>query len=69
MAIKLSSLPPELQQLVLRQAGLKPAVRRPAPAARRTRLPKSCSCGFEMYRPDGCYPDRCDGCGEPWPAE
>ena len=66
MAIKLSALPPDVQRFVLQQAGMKPATRRPRVTAKRTRLPKSCRCGFEMYRPDGVYPDRCDGCGEPW---
>lgn len=66
MAIKLSALPPDVRRLVLAQAGMKPGVRRPRSAPRRTRLPQSCPCGFEMYRPDGRYPDRCDGCGEPW---
>jgi hypothetical protein len=69
MAIKLSALPPDLQRLVLQQAGAGAPVRRPRTAAKRTRLPKSCPCGFEMYRPDGRYPDRCDGCGSAWPAE
>jgi len=69
MAIKLSALPADLQRLVLQRAGVKASARRPRPAAIRTRLPKVCPCGFEMYRPDGVYPDRCDGCGDAWPVE
>jgi hypothetical protein len=68
MAIKLSSLPADVQRLVLAQAGLKAPARRFRSPALRTRLPKVCSCGFEMYRPDGRYPDRCDGCGGAWPS-
>jgi hypothetical protein len=66
MAIKLSALPADLQRLVLQRAGVKVPARRPRPAAIRTRLPKTCPCGFEMYRPDGRYPDHCDGCGAPF---
>lgn len=69
MAIKLSALPPDLQRLVLAQAGMKSPARRPRAAAIRPRLPKHCTCGFEMFRPDGHYPDRCDGCGGEWPRE
>jgi hypothetical protein len=67
MAIKLSSLPPDLRRLVLAQAGMKPSVRRPKAAPVRHHLPRVCSCGFEMYRPDGHYPEACDGCGLDWP--
>ncbi len=63
MAIKLSALPPDLRRLVLERAGVKPPARRARPAAIRARLPKTCPCGFEMFRPDGRYPGRCDGCG------
>lgn len=66
MAIKLSALPPDLQRLVMAQAGMKTPARRPRAAAIRSRLPKHCACLFEMYRPDGNYPDECPGCGQPW---
>jgi hypothetical protein len=69
MAIKLSDLPPELRRLVLAEAGLKPTAPQRRPRILRTtpRLSRVCSCLFEMFRPDGDYPDRCDGCGGEWP--
>jgi hypothetical protein len=68
MAIKLSSLPPDLQRLVLAQAGMKaPPKRQPRRSAIPCRLERVCRCGFQMFRPDGNYPDCCDGCGCEWP--
>jgi len=68
MAIKLSSLPPDLQRLVLEQTGMKaPPKRRPRAAQIKCQLERVCSCGFQMFRPDGNYPDSCDGCGCDWP--
>lgn len=70
MAIKLSALPPDLRRLVLEQTGIRsaaPAARRLRPAAIERRLSRVCSCLFEMFRPDGNYPARCDGCGHEWP--
>ncbi len=70
MAIKLSDLPPDLRRRVMAEAGLKPsapALRRPRPVRTTPRLSRVCSCLFEMFRPDGDYPDRCDGCGAAWP--
>jgi hypothetical protein len=70
MGIKLSALPPELRRLVLEAAGpgsTAPPRRKPRAAADRVRLGRICSCLFEMFRPDGVYPEHCDGCGRPWP--
>jgi len=71
MGIRLSSLPADLQRRILQQAGLPRAPRAPrrpkAPPALRP-LSRACACGFEMFRPDGDYPDLCDGCGAPWPG-
>jgi len=71
MAIRLSSLPPELQRRLLDAAGPEPAPlvrpRRPKPE-RRPRLTRVCECLCEIYRPDGNYPESCDGCGRNWPA-
>jgi len=67
MAIRLSDLPAELQRQIMAQVG------KPAAAPRRPRVPKlksqlmrRHSCGFEIFRPDGIYPDRCDSCGKQW---
>jgi hypothetical protein len=71
MGIKLSTLAPELRRRILEQAGLKPAApvrRRPRPAAAPARLMRVCSCRCEIFRPEGNYPERCDGCGKKWPA-
>jgi hypothetical protein len=72
MGIKLSDLPPELRARVLEAAGpgSDPAAlprRKPRAEPRQVRLGRICSCLFEMFRPDGVYPDHCDGCGRPWP--
>jgi hypothetical protein len=31
----------------------------------KSRLMMRCACGFEIFRPDGNYPDTCDACGNP----
>jgi hypothetical protein len=70
MGIKLSDLPPELRRHVLEVSGLKPAPAVPrSPKARKASsgLMRVCSCLFEIFRPDGSYPERCDGCGTKWP--
>ena len=67
----MSSLPPDLQRHVLEQVGAPvrtPAPRRPRVAKRPSGLMRVCSCRFEIFRPDGIYPDHCDGCGQPWPS-
>jgi len=72
MAIRLSSLPPELQRRLLEAAGPEPAALAPRPrrkAAPRSRLMRICACLCEIFRPDGIYPDCCDGCGRKWPAD
>jgi hypothetical protein len=66
MKIRLSDLPADLQRRVLEENGLKPSAARPPRArrpAQRSRLMQRCSCGFEIFRPDGVYPGTCDGCG------
>ena len=68
MGIRLSDLPPELRRRVLAETGTAPAARRPRTAAPQRHLERLCACGFEMFRPDGQYPDDCDGCGAPWPV-
>ncbi len=72
MGIPFSSLPPELQKKFRSKVlGVKPPVRRPAPAAGKA-LPGSggrwCACGSMMIRPDGAYPKDCPGCRKPWKA-
>jgi hypothetical protein len=70
MAIRISSLPPELQRRLLEALGPNPA-----PVVRRTRrqasrpapFGKVCSCLCVIFRPDGKYPECCDGCGRKWP--
>ena len=72
MAIRLSSLPAELQRRLLEEAGVNPAPveRRPRrKTALRSGLMRVCSCRFEIFRPDGNYPECCDGCGRKWPAD
>jgi hypothetical protein len=72
MAIRLSSLPPDLQRRLLEAAGPAPAPPVRAPrrkAAPRSGLMKVCSCRCEIFRPDGNYPDSCDGCGRKWPSD
>jgi len=68
MGISLSDLPPELRRQVLAQmdpaSGPKP--RRPRVMKPKSTLMKRHVCGFEIFRPDGAYPDRCDSCGKPW---
>jgi hypothetical protein len=69
MGLKISTLPPELQRRILEEAGLKPAAavrRRPKTRPSTARLARVCSCLCEIYRPDGRYPERCDGCGSKW---
>jgi len=70
MDIKLSALPPELQRRLLQEMGPRTAAagpRRPAPAKKQpSRLMRVCSCRFEIFRPDGDYPEHCDGCGKKW---
>ena len=70
MGISLSDLPPELQRRILQQLPVeaRPKPRRPRVAKLRSRLMRRHSCGFEIFRPDGAYPDRCDSCGKPWPS-
>lgn len=65
MKIRLSDLPPDLQRRVLEESGLKPAAPRPRRAARpaKSGLMRVCSCRCEIFRPDGNYPETCDGCG------
>ena len=66
MAIRLSDLPADLQRQIMAQVG-KPvaAPRRPRVAKLKSRLMRRCSCGFEIFRPDGIYPETCDACGKP----
>lgn len=67
MGVPLSSLPPDLQKQLLEQAGKRPRTT----VLKQSRPPKKppstmmrrCVCGFEIFRPDGVYPDQCDGCG------
>ncbi len=66
MKLKLSDLPPDLRRHVLEQADLPPAAARPRPKSRP--LPAGagvlfCTCGTAIFRPDGVYPETCDGCG------
>ena len=69
MGIRLSDLPPELQKQVLLMTGAPaPKVRRPRVMKLKSRLMKRCACGFEIFRPDGIYPEECDSCGNPWPT-
>ena len=67
MGIPLSSLPADLQRQLLGEAkGMpRPVVpRRPrAPKKQPSKLMQICPCGFQIFRPDGQYPERCDGCG------
>jgi len=66
MKLKLSDLPPELRRHVLEQADLPPAAARPTRKARPLpsgRLILFCTCGTAIFRPDGVYPEMCDGCG------
>lgn len=66
MTIRLSDLPPELRRRVLQETALKPAAARPPRAKRPANLGKLmrvCSCRCEIFRPDGVYPETCDGCG------
>lgn len=71
MGIPISSLPADLQRQLLADAKLGPrpaAPRRPrAPKKQPSKLMKTCQCGFQIFRPDGRYPDRCDGCGKRCP--
>lgn len=65
MTIRLSDLPPELRRRVLQETGFKPGRAR-LPRVRRSPnrgLMRICSCRFEIFRPDGIYPEICDGCG------
>jgi hypothetical protein len=69
MGLNLSALPPELQRRILEQAGLEPVAatrRRPKKREAPSRLLRVCSCLCGIYRPDGNYPERCDGCGRKW---
>jgi len=71
MGIRLSDLPPDLRRRVLEDAGIAKApapVRRPKAPRPVDRLSRVCACRFEMFRPDGNYPDHCDGCGAAWPS-
>lgn len=66
MGIRLSDLPPEIQKQVLQLSGAPaPKERRPRVAKLKSRLMMRCACGFEIFRPDGDYPDTCDACGKP----
>ena len=70
MGIKLSDLPPELRRQILGESVLKPAAaapRGPKPKKTHSGIMRVCSCLFEIFRPDGSYPERCDGCGSKWP--
>ncbi len=72
MDIKLASLPPDVRRRILGQTDLKPASgpsRRPRTRTAPGRLMRVCSCRFEIFRPDGLYPERCDGCGCKWAGE
>jgi hypothetical protein len=65
MKLKLSDLPPDLRRHVLEQADLPPAA---APRRKSRPLPPGrlilvCTCGTAIFRPDGVYPETCDGCG------
>ena len=66
MKLKLSDLPPDLRRHVLEQADLPPAPARPRLKSRPLpagRLILVCTCGTAIFRPDGIYPETCDGCG------
>jgi hypothetical protein len=66
VAIRLSDLPPELQRQIRAQVGEPAAApRRPRVLKPKSRLMRRCSCGFEIFRPDGVYPETCDACGKP----
>lgn len=66
MAIRLTDLSPELQRQILAQAGTPaPGPRRPRVMKLKSRLMRRCKCGFEIFRPDGLYPETCDACGKP----
>ena len=68
MGIKLSDLPPDLQQRIRSESGLPlKAPRQPRARQPRSRWMRRCACLCEIFRPDGQYPDRCDGCGQTWP--
>jgi hypothetical protein len=65
MKLKLSDLPPDLRRHVLEQADLPPPA---APRKKARPLPSGklilfCTCGTAIFRPDGIYPEACDGCG------
>jgi len=66
MKLRLSDLPPDLRRHVLEQADLPPAATptrkkaRPLPSGK---LILFCTCGSAIFRPDGVYPETCDGCG------
>jgi hypothetical protein len=71
MGINISALPPELRRRILDESGMKPAApvrRRPQHVAAPARLTRVCSCRCEIFRPEGNYPERCDGCGRKWPT-
>jgi hypothetical protein len=70
MAIPLSSLPPELRGRLLKEAGMKPSgavPRRSRNPSGPARFGRVCSCLCVIFRPDGNYPEGCDGCGKRWP--
>jgi hypothetical protein len=67
MNLRMSDLPPELQRQLLDGMGATPRARRPKSRPIRSGLMKSCACGFQIFRPDGAYPEECDGCGNLWP--
>jgi hypothetical protein len=70
MAIRISDLPPELRRQLLDQTAPAPVARRPRrKAPPRSGLMRVCSCRCEIFRPDGIYPEACDGCGQKWPPE
>jgi len=66
MKLKLSDLPPDLRRHVLEQADLPTAAARPRKSVRPApagKLILFCTCGTAIFRPDGIYPETCDGCG------
>jgi hypothetical protein len=70
MNLRLSDLPPELRRQLAERMGMSPVSepRRHRVVKPRSRLMRRCPCGFEIFRPNGIYPEDCDGCGKPWPA-
>jgi hypothetical protein len=69
MGLNISALPPELQRRIQEETGMKPVARvrrRPKKREAVPRLMRVCSCLCGIYRPDGDYPERCDGCGSKW---